>query len=753
MRRRLLGSTEVFTYTVNYNVNGATVYADGENVGTISNGTLTFSRKSNVAAESYNITFSGSLPSRDPVYDFRITPTTLSFAAGGGTQSVSITSTVTTYIQSHASGTVYQTDSLTLTYNESSSSSSVGYGSASNSGNISVSGSNITFASNPTHSTRSGIVTFVQEESSNSVQVTCNQAALTTYDYTVYSNCEGGTVYFNNTNKGRISGGSCSFTDKASSGTVKISGGVPSSSEREVYSHRETTTETDTRTVPSVGQNQSSFTFSREAQSEQFDSVFNDHEANQERTRTNTRSVYDVYTTTYSAPSNRTAYGDGSVTMNYTSSESVTGTSYGDWSYGTWSDWTTTGTPSGYPTVRVTSGSDWLSVTRRNSSGNSWSPYGVYITVDANNTASRRTGKFTMTSGITGGTYTFTVYQNGFSDSDYRLYWTTSSNVGSNLGTTQEENEYYASNDLGWKGFNVISAFGGTGAGGVAVEGGSGSASGDHSSSTYFQLYSPVISNYWNRTDTCRAIMYKWKNENTDYYGRGPVTVTVTNHGKTVKVTNIIQLGCEFNCGYFHSYHSEWDYDNIDGAGDTFTWKVCFKWHYPSPESSYNQAATGMALPADGTWSIKSKPSWVTMSKSSGTMADNDTNITVTIAANTSSLSRNGDLVLQNNILSSKTATWHITQQGAISGFYLTSTRSGSLAICVSTYSLVNGRSYPTVRVPCTKSVITTYVGSTGSSVSWGSAIAVALKFYSVSGTTYTLITTKTVSRGSTVTI
>lgn len=411
MRRRLLGSTEVFTYTVNYNVNGATVYADGENVGTISNGTLTFSRKSNVAAESYNITFSGSLPSRDPVYDFRITPTTLSFAAGGGTQSVSITSTVTTYTQSHASGTVYQNDSLTLTYNENSSSSSVGYGSASNSGDISVSGSNITYASNPTHSTRSGIVTFVQEESSNSVQVTCNQAALTTYDYTVYSNCEGGTVYFNNTNKGRISGGSCSFTDEASSGTVRISGGVPSSSSRDVYSHTEPQTETDERTVDNVSQNQSSFNFTAASQSDQFDGVFTDHADEQERTRTNTRSVYDVYTTTYSAPSNRTAYGDGSVTMNYTSSESVTGTSYGDWSYGTWSDWTTTGTPSGYPTVKVTSGSDWLTVVRRNSSGNSWSPYGVYITVEKNTSSSSRTGKFTMTSGTNGRTYTFTVTQ------------------------------------------------------------------------------------------------------------------------------------------------------------------------------------------------------------------------------------------------------------------------------------------------------------------------------------------------------
>lgn len=411
MRRRTLGSTEAFTYTVNYNVEGATVYADGENVGVISNGTLTFSRKGNDAPDSYNITFSGTLPSKDPQYTFNVSPTTLSFTAAGGTQSVSVISTVVTYSQSHASGTVSKNDSLTLTYNETSSSSNVGFGSASNTGNITVSGTNITFASNSTHDTRSGIVTFVQDTSSNSAQVTCNQAALTTYNYTVYSNCEGGTVYFNNVNKGTISSGVKSFTDEASSGTVRISGGVPSSTERYEYSHNEQEEEEDTQEVPVVSQNQSSFSFTAKAQSQQFDRVFTDQTDNQVRYRTKSRSVYDVYTTTYTGPSNRTAYGDGSVTMNYTSSESFTGTDYSSWNYGSWSDWESTGAASGYPTVSVTSGSDWLTVVRRNSSGNSWSPYGVYITVEKNTSTSSRTGKFTMKSGANGRTYTFTVTQ------------------------------------------------------------------------------------------------------------------------------------------------------------------------------------------------------------------------------------------------------------------------------------------------------------------------------------------------------
>ena len=677
MRRRTLGSTEVFTYTVNYNVEGATVYADGENVGVISNGTLTFSKKGKEALDSYNITFSGTLPSKDPQYTFNVTPTTLSFTAAGGTKSVSVTSTVKTYTQSHASGTVSKNNSLTLTYNEASSSSNVDFGSASNTGNITISGTNITFASNPTHDTRSGIVTFVQDTSSNSAQVTCNQAALTTYDYTVYSNCEGGTVYFNNVNKGKISSGVRSFTDEDSSGTVRISGGVPSSTSRNVYSHTESQEEEDTQQVPVVSQNQSSFSFSRTAQSQQFDRVFTDQTDNQVRYRTKSRRVYDVYTTTYTGPSNRTISGDNSVTMNYTSSESLTGTDYSSWDYGSWSSWESTGAASGYPSLKVTSGSDWLTVVRKNSSGNNWSPYGVYITVKENNTASSRTGKFTMTSGANSRTYTFTVTQAGFTDTDYRLYWTTSSNVGQNNGTTISENEYYAPNDLNWKGFNCISAFGGTMAGGVAVEGGTATKSG--SGTGNLTTYSPAISNYWNRDDTCRAVMYKFNNNNTEYYGRGPITVTVTNHGKTIKVTNIIQLAVEFNCGYFHGYKQEYTYDDISASGDTFNWKVRYKWHYPSPESSYNQATTGMTLPANGTWSIKSKPSWVTMAKTSGSMADNDTNIQVTIAANTSSSSRSGDLVLQNNILSSKTATWHITQKGKTDPYVFSASPSSTM--------------------------------------------------------------------------
>lgn len=411
MRRRTLGSTEVFTYTVNYNVEGAIVYANGENVGVISNGTLTFSRKGNDAPDNYDITFSGTLPSKDPQYTFNVSPTTLSFTAAGGTQSVSVTSTVTTYTQSHSSGTVLKNNSLTLTYNETSSSANVGFGSASNTGNITISGTNITFASNPTHDTRSGIVTFVQNTSSNSAQVTCNQAALTTYNYTVYSNCEGGTVYFNNVNKGTISGGVRSFTDESTSGTVRISGGVPSNTTREVYSHNEQQEESDTQQVAQVSQNQSSFSFTAKAQSQQFDSVFTDQTDNQVRTRVKSRSVYDVYTTTYTGPSNKTAYGDSSVTMNYTSSESLTGTDYSSWNYGSWSSWESTGAASGYPSLSVTSGSDWLTVVRKNSSGNNWSPYGVYITVEKNTSTSSRTGKFTMKSGANGRTYTFTVTQ------------------------------------------------------------------------------------------------------------------------------------------------------------------------------------------------------------------------------------------------------------------------------------------------------------------------------------------------------
>lgn len=676
MKRRLL-NLEKFTYTVNYNAEGATVLADGEEVGVISGGVLIFNKYGNDAKDSYSITFTGGTMTKpEDFYTFTVNPTTLSFESGGGSQSVNVTSTLTIYSNSHATGTVNKNSSVTLTYNTTNQVSNIDYtGTASGTG-LSVNGTNITFAANPNYSTRSGSVTFTQNTSNNTATVTCNQAALSLYNYTVYSNCNGGTVYFNNVNKGTVSGGSLSFTDEASSGTVRISGGVPSnntvngSTTTEYgYSSRSYSESDSTRDYDcSVSKTSFSFSSSGGTSTATVRSSYRDgtrsRTVTQPTRRSRTATPYTTYT--YTAPSNQTCQGNSSVTMNYSSSTS-TGTNYGNWSgysdygspeYGSWGSWNYGSWH--YQTPTISAQSSWAPGSISGSS-EPWT-----LTVRCSSTTSSRSDYFTVN--MAGGkTQRINLSQSAPSCSDYRFYWTSSSNPGQNNGTTISENEYYASNDLGWKGFNCISALGGSGTGGTPITGGTASKSGNTTGN--LTVYSPPISDYWSTGNSMVAVMYKFNNLNDEYYGRGPISVTVTqpgNCGKKITVNNIIQLGCEFNCGYYHSYKQEHTYDNIDAAGDQFYWRICFKWHYPSPESSYNQAATGMSLPADGTWSVKSKPSWVTLSKSSGSMADNDTNVQVTIAANTSSSSRSGDLIFQNNIRTNLYATYHITQAGAV---------------------------------------------------------------------------------------
>lgn len=694
MKRRLL-NLEKFTYTVNYNAEGATVLADGEEVGVISGGVLIFNKYGNDAKDSYSITFTGGTMTKpEDFYTFTVNPTTLSFESGGGSQSVNVTSTLTTYSNSHATGTVNKNSSVTLNYNTTNQVTNIDYtGTASGTG-LSVNGTNITFAANPNYSTRSGSVTFTQNTSNKTATVTCNQAALSLYNYTVYSNCNGGTVYFNNVNKGSVSGGSCSFTDEASSGTVRISGGVPSNNtvngstttEYGYSSRSYTDTDSTTDYDCSVSKTSFSFGYSGGTQTATVNSSYRDgtrsRTVTQPTRRSRTATPYTTYT--YSAPANKTCQGNSSVTMNYTSSTS-TGTNYGTWSsysdygspeYGSWGSWNYGSWHYQKPTISAQS---------------SWAPGSISgssepwtLTVTCSSTTSSRSDYFNVN--MAGNkTQRINLSQSAPSPTDYKFYWSSANSITTNNGTTISENEYYATNDTGWHGFNCCSKIGDV-LTGTQVTGGTASASGDHSSSTYFEVYNPPISNYWSVPDTgnnsLRSVMYRWKRTNSDYYGYGPVSITVTQPGSNKKITvnNIIQLGCEFNCGYYHSYKQEYTYDNIDAAGDSFYWRICYKWHYPSPESSYNQAATGMSLPANGTWSVKSKPSWVTLSKSSGSMADNDTNIQVTIAANTSSSSRSGDLILQNNIRTNLYATYHITQKGATQTrkfFYVTYTTSG----------------------------------------------------------------------------
>ena len=177
-----------YSYTVNYNVEGATVLANGENVGTISNGTLSFNKWNNHAEDSYGITFSGGTPNSLPStsYNFSVSPTSLSFEASGGTKNVTVNSNKNVPSWSHNTGTVSKNNSVTINYNQTSSNQTLGYTTSVSGSGISVNSNRITYANN-TGGARSGSVTYKQNESSKSVRVSCNQKEADT-----------GTVFYEN---------------------------------------------------------------------------------------------------------------------------------------------------------------------------------------------------------------------------------------------------------------------------------------------------------------------------------------------------------------------------------------------------------------------------------------------------------------------------------------------------------------------------------------------------------------------------
>lgn len=137
------------------------------------------------------------------------------------------------------------------------------------------------------------------------------------YTYTVLSNCNGGTVYFDNIVKGTISGGKYTTTilEGSPSYVVRISGGVPGGGEG---------TETEYSTnYDFSGYSDQSFPYQGGSSSFLLDSSAQD----------GTRIKYNPYS--YSAPADSTVIRDSSVTMNYS------GPNYGtpywsNWNYGGW---------------------------------------------------------------------------------------------------------------------------------------------------------------------------------------------------------------------------------------------------------------------------------------------------------------------------------------------------------------------------------------------------------------------------------
>lgn len=409
-----------YQYTVNYNVPNSTVLADGENVGTINNGSCTFVKWNSGAKASYAISFTGGQMPSSPAtsYAFSVSPTSLSFGDKGETKSVTVTSTKTVYTNVHNTGTVSKGKAVTLQYKTNSQVTNPTYTRSNSGTGLSGSGTSITFAANPNKVQRSGTVTFTQAESNKTATVNCTQAAKVAYSYIINSNCEGGTVYFNNNVKGTISGGRLAFEDDAASGTVRISGGVPGNSSSYVTSETRTNgqdsdyeTTTDSETVFEWGNWSWDYLESPGMDFIQAGETniwpLYSHVKSRTGTRYRYRDIYesrDQYRdTTYSAPSNKTAYGDSSaVTMDYTSITSTRWTSwsfdhYGSW--GSWGSWSYGSYSYSIKNVTITESLSWMTVSKTTAGSSATTGYNISF-IATENTGSDRTGYITFSNGI-----------------------------------------------------------------------------------------------------------------------------------------------------------------------------------------------------------------------------------------------------------------------------------------------------------------------------------------------------------------
>lgn len=337
-----------YSYTVYSNCEGATVDFGGYGEETISNGRCTLYLWNNRAPSSINVTFpNGSgLDPDSSTYTFNISQSSLSFGENGGTQYLTISSYRTDYSYNSPSGTVNRNSSTTLNAYQSGKNTNLNYSASESLSWITTSGANVTASANSNYNSRSGTITYTQLESNKVTAVTVSQEAKTEYTYTVNSNCNGGTVYFNNVRKGTISNGRLQFTDEASSGTVRISGGVPSN-----YTDYGDWYDGSTSYEYQTGSYTNFVSFDNrnnmehdgdvhpfEAKTSLFYCYAYKYATRQRRPYWTTYRDYTTYN--YSAPANKTCQGNGSVTMNYTQSTS-SGTQNGGTEYGSWSDYDT----------------------------------------------------------------------------------------------------------------------------------------------------------------------------------------------------------------------------------------------------------------------------------------------------------------------------------------------------------------------------------------------------------------------------
>lgn len=394
-----------YTYTVNSNINGSSVRFSNGSTGTIANGKYILTLWNSHAPSSLTFTLSGGTVSEPDPWEYQFDVTALGgtstgsgdtySASGQGNSGLSTTATsrkrryeykvpTTTFtVNRNASATANQTKAYTSWTN-------VSYSITSKSQSwITNSGTTVTIAKNPNTTTRSGTITYTQSESGKTDVITINQAK-GTYTYTINSNCNGGTVKFNNVSKGTISGGKLTFEDEASNGTVSISGGVPEDTSTRTDTDYDYDTDTDSSTDSESQTNISTsgnVSLSGSGGSGTITVVCNTQTRSRSMTRTRdmTRSRAVYTDTTYTGPSSKTVSGGSTTTMNYTSSTSTRYGSWGSWSYGSWSGWSYGSWGSWSYTRKTPTPSyscSWLTVTRSGTTG-SGSSLGYNFTVRA----------------------------------------------------------------------------------------------------------------------------------------------------------------------------------------------------------------------------------------------------------------------------------------------------------------------------------------------------------------------------------
>lgn len=659
-----------YQYTVKYNVPNSTVLADGENVGTISNGSCTFVKWNSGAKDSYAISFTGGQMPAPPAttYAFSVNPTSLSFGDKGETKSVTVTSTKTVYTNVHATGTVRKGQAVNLQYKTNNQVTNPTYTRSNSGTELSGTGTSIRFAANPNKVQRSGSVTFTQAESNKTATVNCTQAAKVAYSYTVNSNCEGGTVYFNNINKGTISGGRLAFEDDAASGTVRISGGVPSNSSSYVTSETRTNgqdSESDTTTDSETVFEWNNWTW------DYLESTGMDFMQSKDtntwplyshvKSRTGTRYRYrDIYEsrsqyrdTTYSAPSNKTVYGDSSaVTMNYTSSISTRWTSwsfdhYGSW--GSWGSWSYGSWSYSRKNVTITESLSWMTVSKTTYGSSGTTGYDISFTATENN-GSNRSGYITFSNGIN--SYRVLVTQVGV---EYVFRFSGSLGTHSANGTTNKNNLTECGGSCRLISYKKV--------GNTYTRLGVSFASGGQPNQVYdYWAYGDkgsTTNTGWDFAISCKQSPYMSGSSNSRSY---TVTMKQAESGKTASIT-IRQSDYALNIGDKTS-----DTYNLDWNAYTKNTNTGYK--YPACQSGGDTANWP-------TWIADSQTSWLGLNNGQTTYIGKNGSILYckALSDNKSFTSRIGRFTIgiqgKTAQLSPGTYSFNVVQRAAPNEFYL----------------------------------------------------------------------------------